>query len=290
MGQQYEFADSDLNPQFLYAYIFDRHEEEKLSQVHDFIHLVVIMKGKGKVVIDGKETEIEEGTVFAINPGCEHRTIPDGVTTECYLAFTNVEYKNCPKNFMPLFRGGNIAMIMPEKMKKQVFRICRDIESEIRTPRRGQHFMMKSYLIQILCLLARREELDSETGKGYTFRGSGKEYVVKQIQKYFEEHYREKISLNQIASNMYLSPVYISKIFKSETGETPINYLISLRMEKAGKLLEKNPMLSIQKVADEVGYDDAYHFSKLFKKYYGISPAYYKGHKDNNEKIMHNDG
>ena len=61
-------------------------------------------------------------------------------------------------------------------------------------------------------------------------------------------------------------------------------------MEKAGKLLEENPMLSIQKVAYEVGYDDAYHFSKLFKKYYGISPAYYKGHKDNNEKIMHNDG
>lgn len=107
--------------------------------------------------------------------------------------------------------------------------------------------MMKSYLIQILCLLARREELDSETKRGYTFRGSGKEYVVKQIQKYFEEHYREKISLNQIASNMYLSPVYISKIFKSETGETPINYLIGLRMEKAGKLLEENPCFPSRK-------------------------------------------
>ena len=76
---------------------------------------------------------------------------------------------------------------------------------------------------------------------------------------------------------MYLSSFYISKIFKSETGDTPINYLISLRMEKAKELLDQNPEETVQKVAAAVGYEDAYHFSKVFKKYYGISPLYYKG-------------
>ena len=75
---------------------------------------------------------------------------------------------------------------------------------------------------------------------------------------------------------MYLSSFYISKIFKSETGDTPINYLISLRMQKARELLDKNPEQSIQTVAMAVGYEDAYHFSKLFKKYFGLSPLYYK--------------
>ena len=82
--------------------------------------------------------------------------------------------------------------------------------------------------------------------------------------------------MDHIAENMYLSPFYISKLFKSETGDTPINYLISLRMEKAKELLDRNPALSIQEVAAQVGYEDAYHFSKLFKKYYGLSPMYYK--------------
>lgn len=284
MCRHYDFAGEDLNPQFLYAYLFERHEEEKESQTHDFIHVVIILKGQGRVEVGDEIIEVEEGSVFIINPGCRHRTIPCGVTEECYLAFTNVQYMDCPKNVMPYFKGSQIGITMPEKMKKEIFRICREIEAEIKTPRCGQYFMMKAYLMQILCLLTRREELDNETGKRYTFRGTDKECVVKQIRQYFDEHYREKISLNQIASNMYLSPVYISKIFKNETGDTPINYLISLRMEKAGELLEKNPLLSVQKVADEVGYEDAYHFSKLFKKYHGISPVYYKGKKNSGEE------
>ena len=80
-------------------------------------------------------------------------------------------------------------------------------------------------------------------------------------------------SLDQIAENMYLSPFYLSKIFKSETGDTPIHYLINIRMEKARKLLEDNRESSIQEVAAMVGYDDAYHFSKLFKKRYGVAPS-----------------
>jgi YesN/AraC family two-component response regulator len=75
---------------------------------------------------------------------------------------------------------------------------------------------------------------------------------------------------------MYLSPVYISKIFKEETGESPINYLIKIRLEKAKDILLNSDSGSIKNIANQVGYDDVYHFSKLFKKYYGISPLYYK--------------
>ena len=75
---------------------------------------------------------------------------------------------------------------------------------------------------------------------------------------------------------MYLSPVYISKIFKEETGESPINYLIKIRLEKARDILLKSSDSTIKNIANEVGYEDAYHFSKLFKKYYGISPLYYR--------------
>lgn len=79
--------------------------------------------------------------------------------------------------------------------------------------------------------------------------------------------------MDQIAENMYLSPFYISKIFKSEMGDTPIRYLINIRLERAKILLENGDNGSIQEIAAMVGYDDAYHFSKLFKKRYGMSPS-----------------
>lgn len=281
MCQHYDFTESDLNPQFLYACVINRGEEETNYHSHDYIELVVIMGGKGHIIINEDRIPVEEGMILIVNPGIMHRSIPEYNMKECYLAFTDVEYSGCGKNRMPLFKGRNIVEKMPEKMKKQVFQICREIEEESRTPHLGRYLMLKACLIQILCLIARGEEETSSEiqSKRYVFRTLGKEYVVGQIQKYFEEHYKEHISLNQIASNMYLSTFYISKIFKSETGDTPINYLIGLRMEKAREILERDPSVSVQKVADEVGYDDAYHFSKLFKKYYGISPVYYKARK-----------
>jgi AraC-like DNA-binding protein len=97
--------------------------------------------------------------------------------------------------------------------------------------------------------------------------------VVDQILSFFEDHYDEKISLDQIAENMYLSPFYISKIFKSETGDTPIRHLINIRLDRAKELLEEGYEGSIQEIAAKVGYDDAYHFSKLFKKHFGLTPT-----------------
>ena len=144
--------------------------------------------------------------------------------------------------------------------------------------------MLKAYLIQLICLVIREQQTEKEqkirTGDGgqrYVFKSVSKKYVVERIMEYLQNHYREKISLDQIAANMYLSPYYISRIFKSETGDTPINYLISLRMEHARDLMDAHPEMSIQSVAAQVGYEDAYHFSKQFKKYFGLSPLYYKG-------------
>lgn len=278
----YELTYNDLNPRFLFSCLLERQEEEQNYHCHDFIEIVIILKGKGHFLINGTEIPITEGNVLLLNPGTYHKSIPlpSHTLTECYLAFTDVEFINTPKNFFPLFHGQKILGKLPEKAKKEIFQLCGAMNQESQSRNTGRYFMLKAYLIQVLCLLLRfdqQEELSDEHHmKGYEFKSPNKTYVVQQIMKYMESHYREKISLDQIAENMYLSPFYISKLFKSETGDTPINYLISLRMEKAKELLDRNPALSIQEAAAQVGYEDAYHFSKLFKKYYGLSPMYYK--------------
>lgn len=278
----YELTYNDLNPRFLFSCLLERQEEEQNYHCHDFIEIVIILKGKGHFLINGTDIPITEGNVLLLNPGTYHKSIPlpSHTLTECYLAFTDVEFINTPKNFFPLFHGQKILGKLPEKAKKEIFQLCSAMNQESQSRNTGRYFMLKAYLIQVLCLLLRfdqQEELSDEHHmKGYEFKSPNKTYVVQQIMKYMESHYREKISLDQIAENMYLSPFYISKLFKSETGDTPINYLISLRMEKAKELLDRNPSLSIQQTAAQVGYEDAYHFSKLFKKYFGLSPMYYK--------------
>lgn len=278
----YELTYNDLNPRFLFSCLLERKEEEQNYHCHDFIEIVIILKGKGHFIINDEKVLVSEGNVLILNPGTYHRSIPDSphTLTECYLAFTDVDFVNAPRNFFPFFHGQKMLSKLPERVKKEIFQLCCSIDRESQSRNPGRYFMLKAYLIQVICLLLRfdrQEEIaDQHCLAGYEFKSPNKKYVVQQIMKYMENHYKEKISLDQIAENMYLSPFYISKLFKSETGDTPINYLISLRMEKAKELLDQNSTLSIQEAAAAVGYEDAYHFSKLFKKYYGLSPLYYK--------------
>lgn len=278
----YELTYNDLNPRFLFSCLLERKEEEQNYHCHDFIEIVIILKGKGHFIINDEKILVSEGNVLILNPGTYHRSIPDSphTLTECYLAFTDVDFVNAPPNFFPFFHGQKMLGKLPERVKKEIFQLCCSIDRESQSRNPGRYFMLKAYLIQVICLLLRfdrQEEIaDQHCLAGYEFKSPNKKYVVQQIMKYMENHYKEKISLDQIAENMYLSPFYISKLFKSETGDTPINYLISLRMEKAKELLDQNSTLSIQEAAAAVGYEDAYHFSKLFKKYYGLSPLYYK--------------
>ena len=278
----YELTYNDLNPRFLFSCLLERKEEEQNYHCHDFIEIVIILKGKGHFIINDEKVLVSEGNVLILNPGTYHRSIPDSphTLTECYLAFTDVDFVNAPRNFFPFFHGQKMLGKLPERVKKEIFQLCCSIDRESQSRNPGRYFMLKAYLIQVICLLLRfdrQEEIaDQHCLAGYEFKSPNKKYVVQQIMKYMENHYKEKISLDQIAENMYLSPFYISKLFKSETGDTPINYLISLRMEKAKELLDQNSTLSVQEAAAAVGYEDAYHFSKLFKKFYGLSPLYYK--------------
>lgn len=72
-----------------------------------------------------------------------------------------------------------------------------------------------------------------------------------------------------------LAPNYLSTLFKKETGETISDYTQKLRLEKAKNLL-RTTNLNLNEIAAQVGYSDPKHFSKLFKKTFGIRPQDYR--------------
>ncbi len=273
----------EFNPTFLFAWKGRKTGEREEYHVYDYLKLVFVISGRGLYRIEGKIYELTEGDVLILNPGVRHHAMPaeEGASpcVEFYIGANDFHVRDLPPNCLPVPAEGYVLHTEGD-LRQRLERICAAMEAENAVYRRGRYYMMKSYLIQILLLLIREQYESEELRQGFAFESVNRKYVVEKIMDYFEEHYGEKISLDQIAENMYLSPYYISKIFKSETGEAPIRHLIDIRLSRAKELLENGWGGSIKEVAATVGYDDAYHFSKLFKKKYGISPLGVKQGKE----------
>lgn len=94
--------------------------------------------------------------------------------------------------------------------------------------------------------------------------------------QYIEEHYREKISVADLARQLYLTPNYLSSLFKKHTGSSLSEYITLCRIRKAKELMADSNDIKTYEVADLVGYNDYEHFRKVFKKYVGINPAKYR--------------
>jgi two-component system response regulator YesN len=80
------------------------------------------------------------------------------------------------------------------------------------------------------------------------------------------------ITLEEVSSEIGFNPAYFSTLFKKETGKTFLEYLTDTRVQAAKQLLSDNRRAIIQ-IAEEVGYTDIKHFTKVFKKITGLTPS-----------------
>ncbi len=98
---------------------------------------------------------------------------------------------------------------------------------------------------------------------------------VERAKSYIAERYNKDISLDEVSREVDISPYYFSKLFKEETGENFIEYLTSIRINKAKQLITGSDM-SMKEICTEVGYSDPNYFSRIFKKNVGVTPTEYK--------------
>ena len=98
---------------------------------------------------------------------------------------------------------------------------------------------------------------------------------ITEAKRYMQQHYRESLRLEDVSSAVGFNATYFSTLFKKETGQNFMDYLTELRISKAKELL-CGETLSVQDVAEMVGYSDLKYFSRLFKKATGVSPSDYK--------------
>ena len=89
------------------------------------------------------------------------------------------------------------------------------------------------------------------------------------------ENFNRKLRLHEIALQTGLSASYYSALFQNRTGHSPIDYFIQLKIQRACRMLDNSGLL-IADVSREIGFDDQFYFSRVFRKVMGMSPVEYR--------------
>jgi AraC family transcriptional regulator of arabinose operon len=94
------------------------------------------------------------------------------------------------------------------------------------------------------------------------------------MKRYIQEHYREKITKEDLAEVIQKSPNHTATLFSSVTGQTISNYVHSIRVKTATYMLQES-QLTITEISEFLGYNDVSYFSRVFKQIIGVSPSDY---------------
>lgn len=242
---------------------------------HKFLEISIILQGPTTYSLDNTLHHLDTGDVIFINPDMMHNEIQNtGHSHHLHIGIDHLQFTGYNPNTFPL-TDPIIHLSEHPEFQKIIFDILKEKEEQ----QPYQELAFQQLVMTLWVYLLRQITQHKLSITPVKPMISSKKDMATSIKYYLETHHSEEISLDSLSNSMYVSPTYISKLFKEETGESPINYLISVRMKRAKELLSQQ-QLTIKEVSEAVGYQDAYHFSKLFKKYTGISPREYSKQKE----------
>jgi two-component system response regulator YesN len=107
--------------------------------------------------------------------------------------------------------------------------------------------------------------------------------TILEVKKYIKEHIREKLSLTDIASRFSFTPNYFSQLFTRVAGITITEFITIEKIHEAKKML-RDDTLKVYEISDILSFENAFYFSKVFKKIEGISPKEYQKNYSKNNK------
>lgn len=243
---------------------FSSHKHDDLSEI------IYISQGEGTFIINDRTYTAKKGDILIYNNGIIHEehSNPSNPLKTYFCGIGNLEINGIPEGHIisphlePVIHAGEYL----HKIETYISDIFEECYSQIL----GYELICQHLLVSLILMVHRIISTDEHTkmcqdpnSMGYKIKG------------YIDKNYTQNISLNEIANRLYISQHYLSHIFKSETGYSPINYMISRRIADAKKLLMTTDM-TVQEISSNVGYENPNYFTMLFKKVTGVSPVKFK--------------
>lgn len=249
---------------------------------HDEMELVVIKKGQGYVSVDFDKHLVHSGDIIMICPGCLHAIEQD--------ASYNMEYENiifkpellssgandlCMLQYMKPLLDGTLPMehfLTPaHEVFESLSNCIRQIDLVCADQTTGWQLAVKSALFYFFFLL-----ISERQKKTVSISHNPKSLEkMKTVLKYVEEHYTEKLTIDDMAKLTFYSKSHFMKFFKVHMGTGFTEYLNDYRLAMAARLLKSSDE-SILMIAEESGFDNLSYFNRIFKRKYGVSPGSYR--------------
>ena len=229
--------------------------------------LLYIVSGKGHFYFHGEDRVVYAGRMVLIQPRQEQRYEYFGEDKpEVYwVHFTGSDVKN-------ILRSYNIPMDDPifySGASSTYTYLFKEMIHELQTCKTGYEDLLTMYLRQIFLLVQRTRQEERPTVSTYI------QEEMEFARRYFNEHYNEPISIQEYAESRNMSVCYFQRNFKQIVKHTPMQYLLTIRVNNAASLLETTDY-SMAEIAAIVGYEDPLYFSRLFRKIKGVSPRDYR--------------
>ncbi|MBD2859823.1 AraC family transcriptional regulator [Spongiibacter sp. KMU-158] len=236
------------------------------QQHRDYL-LIYCIEGMGTLMCDDKNYRVTQGDIVILDRDRPHAYKADAKSpwTIYWLHFNG----RLAGDFYRHIQAS--SPILHIGVQPRVVRVFDGLSELRRSAYRMEEFIQGCHQLQAmlsyLALLARQQR--PQSGKGLDWE---------RLRATMQERVHGQLNLEELAASVNLSKYHFIKKFKSWSGQSPIQYFINTKIQRACYLLDSSSK-SVKQVAAAVGYDDPYYFSRLFKKIMGMSPSEYRDNR-----------
>lgn len=231
---------------------------------HTCAELFFITGGSGTFQIRQEVFSVAPDDLVVVNTGVPH--------TESSQAANPMEYLVLGVAGLEALAGAEgYAFIHLSSGREEITTCLRLMEQELRGARRGYDNICQDLLDMLLLRLMRRED----------FLLSAAPVAAKanrecdQVRRYIDNHFKENLSLDQLAALVHINKYYLSHAFRKEFNVSPISYLIVRRIQESRFLLTETDH-TLSQIAQILGFSSLSYFSQSFRKLEGMSPMDYR--------------
>jgi AraC-like DNA-binding protein len=270
-----------LEPEFPLRVLEYETARDDLMHSHDYLEIALGLEGTGQFSFGQREDPIEPGDVFLIDNNDAHVAIADpGVRLRLLLVLLLPEFIAAPgcrpfdSAYLTAFDdvvGGSRRIPHDSPLARELRPILFELKAEAGGGDPSDRHLVDANLRRLLGVVMK------DRGQALTQADVAAD-VQAQLSPalaYVGDHFRETITLGQIAETMHLSASRTRHLFKDGTTVGFKEYVTKLRMAEAKRLLLQTDV-NICEIARAVGYSNTYQFYKVFKRYACMSPADYR--------------